>query len=198
VASRRFLGMVADRANLYVFPPSYAGKLWPPERRAQAYLLDLTNDGTWEALAGRQSPLRAGRPYTVWVAGSDAMMLLDRTPEPARAVDRDLSGMRLRGLEVRQDGASVEIEAHWQAPVKPPVRLSRVVSILDGQGQVLAENKGLAIDDLLPTEQWPAGQEIVDRVRLDAPADRRAQVRLQWIDQAGAGDAFEAGLGDSR
>jgi uncharacterized membrane protein len=197
VASRRFLGAVADRAELYVFPPSYQGKLWPPERRAQVYLLDLTNDGTFEALAGRQSPLHAGRPYAIWLAGSDAMMLLDRAPEPARSVDRELSGIRLRGLAVRQDGASVEVEAHWQAPAKPPARLTRIVSIVDGQGRVLAESNGLALDDLLPTEQWPVGQEVIDRVRLDSPAEVARAVRLRWVDQAGVGDTFEAAIGDS-
>ena len=97
VSSRRALGAVADRSELYVFPPSYAGKLWPPERRAQAYLLDLSNDGTQEELLRRQSPLRANRPYAIWLAGPDAMLLLDRAPEPEQGLDRELSGIRLRG-----------------------------------------------------------------------------------------------------
>jgi uncharacterized membrane protein len=197
VSSRRALGAVANRAELYVFPPSYAGKLWPPARRAQAYLLDLTNDGTREELARRQSPLRANRPYAIWLAGPDAMLLLDRAPEPEQQLDRDLSGIRLRGIWARQDGDTLEVESHWQAPNKPAVRLTRVVTILDGDGRVLAESRGIALDDYLPTEQWPAGQEVIERVRLDAPPGRQRVVRVQWVDAAGAGDAFELGIGDS-
>jgi uncharacterized membrane protein len=197
VASRRALGAVADRAELYVFPPSYAGKLWPPERRVQAYLLDLTNDGTQEELFRRQGPLRANRPYAIWLAGSEAMLLLDRAPEPEQQLDRDLSGMHLRGLWSRQDGETVVVEAHWQAVNKPAERLTRVVTILDGDGRVLAESRGIPLDAYLPTEQWPAGQEVIERVRLEAAAGRQRVVRVQWVDVAGAGDAFELGIGDS-
>jgi hypothetical protein len=197
VSSRRALGAVADRAELYVFPPSYAGKLWPPEHRAQAYLLDLSNDGTQEALLSRQSPLRANRPYAIWLAGSEAMLLLDRAPEPEQPLDRDLSGIRLRGLWARPDGDTVEVEAHWQAVDRPTRRLTRVVSILDGEGRVLAESRGSALDQYLPTEQWPAGQEVVERVRLDAVPGRQRVVRVQWVDGSGAGEAFEVGIGDS-
>jgi len=197
VASRRALGAVADRAELYVFPPSYQGKLWPPERRAEAYLLDLSNDGTQEQLLRRQSPLRANRPYAIWLAGPDAMLLLERAPEPEQQVDRDLSGIRLRGLWTRQDGETVEVESHWQANTKPATRLTRVVTVLDGDGRVLAESRGTALDAYLPTEQWPAGQEVIERVRLDASPGRQRVVRLRWVDGNGQGDAFEIGIGDS-
>lgn len=196
-ASRRALGAVADRAEVYVFPPSYQGKLWPPERRAQAYLLDLSNDGTQEALLSRQSPLRANRPYAIWLAGPDAMLLLDRIPAPASPIDRDLSGIRLRALSIRQEGESVEVESHWQAVDKPATRLTRVVTILDTDGRVLAESRGSPLDAYLPTEQWPVGQEVVERVRFQAPGDRRKTVRLQWVNGAGAGDALEVGTGDT-
>jgi hypothetical protein len=61
---------------------------------------------------------------------------------------------------------------------------------------VLAESNGLALDDLLPTEQWPVGQEVIDRVRLDSPAEVARAVRLRWVDQAGVGDTFEAAIGE--
>jgi hypothetical protein len=197
VSSRRALGAVADRAELYVFPPSYAGKLWPPERRAQAYLLDLSNDGTQEELLRRSSPLRANRPYAIWLAGPEAMLLLDRAPEPQQQLDRDLSGIHLRGLWARQDGDAVEVEAYWQATAKPAARLTRVVSILDGGGRVLSESRGTALDAYLPTEQWPAGQVLIERARLNALPGRDRVVRVQWVDEAGAGDAFELGIGAS-
>jgi uncharacterized membrane protein len=191
VASRRFLGGVADRAELYVFPPSYLGRLWPPERRPQTYLLDLTNDGTREALIGRQSPLRASRPYAIWTAGPDALLLLERAPEPSRVLDRDLAGIRLRGLDLARSGALLELTAHWQATAKPDQALSRVVSVLDARGNVLAAATGTALDELLPTDQWPPGQVVIDRARLELAPGMPDRVRIGWVDERGAGDTIE-------
>lgn len=125
------------------------------------------------------------------------MLLLERAPEPEQQLDRDLSGIRLRGLWTRQDGETVEVESHWQANTKPATRLTRVVTVLDGDGRVLAESRGTALDAYLPTEQWPAGQEVIERVRLDASPGRQRVVRLRWVDGNGQGDAFEIGIGDS-
>lgn len=212
-ASRRFLGAVADRAELYVYPPSYQGRLWPPERRLQAYLLDLSNDGTREALIGRQSPLRAARPYAIWLAGPDAMLLTDRPPVAANPLDLDVAGLRLRGLDVRAPGrqgvaadagpggpngpdvGAIEIVAHWSAPAKVG-RLARTLAVLDASGAVLAEAGDGGLDDLFPTDLWPVGQLVVDRVWLalapDGPAP--ARVRLGWSDGRGGGGSIELPL----
>jgi uncharacterized membrane protein len=181
VSSRRALGSIADRAELYVFPPSYAGKLWPPERRPEAYLLDLSNDGTWEELIGRQSPLRGNRPYTIWLAGPDAMLLLDHPPEPGRTTDHAVAGLRLRGYDVRQAAGSLEVELHWQAPAKPG-QLRRVVQLLDASGSQVADVRGSILDDLFPTSLWGAGQALIDRVRLPAGPAPPAALRVGWTD----------------
>jgi uncharacterized membrane protein len=179
-ASRRYLGLVADRSALYVFPPSYLGKLWPPERRLQAYLFDLTNDGTQEELARRQSPLRANRPYAVWVAGADAMMLLDRAPEPRTVVDQDVGGLRLHGYTARQSGDVLELELHWQAAARPTAQLARSVGTpADPSGASLGAEP-LALLDYLPTDQWPQGQIVIDRTRLTLLASEPSVVRLGW------------------
>jgi uncharacterized membrane protein len=185
VASRRFLGAVGDRSELYVFPPSYLGKLWPPERRTQAYLLDLSNDGTREALLGRQSPLRATRPYAVWLAGPDAMLLLERAPEPAVVVDRDVGGVRLQGYDVRRSGTSVDVELHWQAATRLASSLVRTVSRRDLSGAP-EYAPPLALLDFLPTDQWPPGQVVVDRVRLELPSGTPAVLQVGWAGQDGA------------
>ena len=192
VSSRRALGSLANRAELYVFPPSYAGKLWPPERRVGAYLLDLSNDGTWEALIGRQSPLRSNRPYAIWLAGPDAMLLLDRPPEPGTVVDREIAGVRLRGYDLRRTPDAVELELHWQAPAKIG-RLTRGVQAFGSSGAMLAEVRGSVLDGLFPTDLWPAGQVVIERVRL--PAGAADRVRVGWTGERGVGDQLELPLG---
>lgn len=201
-SSRRALGHLADRAELYVFPPSYAGTLWPPERRVQAYVLDLTNDGTREALAGRSSPLRANRPYAIWLAGPDAMLLLETAPEPATVLDRDVAGLRLHGLDVQWDGDVLEVVAHWLAPARVGRRQTRTVAVLDANGAVLAEARGLALDDFLPVEAWPSGQVVLDRVRLTmpprTPPGAPARLVLGWADRTGASETVETSLPSPR
>jgi hypothetical protein len=189
---------VADRAELYVFPPSYAGKLWPPERRTQVYLLDLTNDGTWEALQSRQSPLRANRPYAIWLAGSDAMMLLDRVPEPWFVIDHDVGEMRLHGLDARYSGKTVEIEFHWQVMSKPLVPLARWLTVTNARGDLAAESSGLVLDDLFPAHQWTAGQVIVDRVRLTTGDIFPDRAQVGWQRPDGTGETIEVSLGLTR
>ena len=199
VASRRFLGNVADRVELYVYPPSYLGKLWPPDRRAQAYLLDLTNDGTREALGRRDSPLRANRPYAIWLAGSDAMMLLDAVPEPWFVHDLDAGGIQLHGLDARRHGDVVEIELHWRAVTKPATRLIRTIEVANSSGMVYAASNETALDDLFPTDQWPAGQVVVDRVQLNTGVGFPDRARIGWR-QPGArgGQTVEVSLGLTR
>lgn len=180
VASRRYLGNVADRAELYVFPPSYLGKLWPPDRRPQAFLFDLTNDGTFEALGRRDSPLRANRPYSIWLAGSDAMLLLDAVPEPRFVHDLDAGGIQLHGLNARRNGDVVEIELHWRAVTRPAARLIRTIEVANSSGMVYAASNETALDDLFPTDQWPAGQVVVDRLQLNTGVGFPDRARVGW------------------
>jgi len=184
-ASRRVLSQLAPRAEIYVFPPSYLGKLWPPDRRVQAYVLDLTNDGTREALLGRQSPLRASRPYAIWLAGDSGVLLLDRPPEPQRVLDQDLGPLRLHGLDVQRKGDAYEIEASWQAPDRVGQRLTRIVRLLDSAGTPIAEQAGLPLDDIFPVQDWPAGQVVVERSRLTPEAGAPAEVEIGWLDPTG-------------
>ena len=186
-ASRRVLGNLANRAELYVFPPSYMGKLWPPERRPQVYVLDLSNDGTREALLERESPLRTGRaPYAIWIAGPDGMLLTERPPTPAVPVEGESAGIRLSGLDAARDGNALDVTLHWTAPSRPARELTRVVRVLDAGGDVIAEQRGTPLDELYPTSEWPAGQVVLDRIRV--PLDGRAPARLVAGWAAGRGE----------
>ena len=184
-ASRRVLGLLSDRAEIYVFPPSYGGKLWPPERRVQAYLFDLTNDGTRDALGGRQSPLRATRPYAFWLSGDAGLLLLDRAPESRTVVDWEVGGVLLHGLDVRGAGSTYEVEAFWQTPARVGTPRQRVVRLLDGSGAALDEQVAFTLDDLFPIQEWPAGQVVIERSRLTAARGVPTQVEVGWRDERG-------------
>ncbi|MDP8923150.1 MAG: DUF2079 domain-containing protein, partial [Chloroflexota bacterium] len=194
-ASRRVLGDLANRAELYVFPPSYMGKLWPPNRRPQVYLLDLTNDGTREALLGRQSPLRTTRtPYAIWLAGPDGMLLAERPPAPVTPVEGDSAGIRLTGLDATRDDDSLDVTLHWSATHRPDRALTRVVRVLDAGGGVIAERRGTALDELFPTTEWPAGQIVLDRLRMPLEGRAPLTVAAGWETERGQPDLIEVPL----
>jgi hypothetical protein len=190
-ASRRPLGHVAERFDLWVFPPNYAGNLWPPEERIENQLFDLTNDQTFAALESRSSPLRARRPYTIWIAGRDAMMLTDRPPPPAYQDGRDLGPIRLLGYNLLRTSDAGELTLHWRATERPGVPLTRIVRLLDRDGRPLAEYTGLVLDDLLPTDEWQAGQTVLDRVPFGIEGAAATRAAVGWRRPDGSTDLVE-------
>lgn len=194
-SSRRVMAYLGNRAELYVFPPSYLGKLWPPERRPSVYALDLSNDGTREALIGRQSPLRTGRtPYAIWLVGPDAMLLTERPPAPSRPLDAASNGINLTGVDLSRvspgldvgaprDGIDLDATLHWAAPTRPARELTRVVRALDASGAVLAEQHSTPLEELFPTIEWPAGQIVLDRVRMPLDGQTPARLLAGWVER---------------
>jgi uncharacterized membrane protein len=190
-ASRRALGHLADRSELYVYPPSYQGKLWPPERRIAVHVLDLTNDQTWDRLGGRESPLRASRPYAIWLAGSDALLLTDTPPMPDVLLEAELAGVRLDGYELQWDGEAIDLAARWSAPDRIGRRLTREVRLVDVAGAVVAEQRGSVLDELLPTDDWPVGQVVLDRVRLVPWSGVPTHAQVGWRSPDGAFEGID-------
>lgn len=183
VASRRVLGHLAGRSDLYVFPASYAGELWPPDRQPNAYVFDLTNDQTREALLGRQSPLRADAPYALRMAGPDALMLIDRPPPPDHAVGGQVGPFELLGYDLRRRARtdSTSVTLHWQIRRQPApgTRLARVVA----GTRVLAEDRGPHLGALMPAAQWRIDRIVLDRVSFDSRAEPSPRLELWWTDR---------------
>ncbi|MCC6173762.1 MAG: DUF2079 domain-containing protein [Chloroflexi bacterium] len=184
-ASRRALGHLADHSELYVYPPNYAGALWPPERHIGAYVLDLTNGQTADALRTRQSPLRARPPYVAWSVGPDALLLTEQAPAPAAAIDRELAGVVLHGAEVRRGRSGLEVTLQWRAGARTPGSMTRVVRVFGADGTLLVEARGLALDDFMPSGDWPPGQIVVDRVTLPFAGAGPVALEVGWADRNG-------------
>jgi len=197
-ASRRVLAHVANRADLYVFPPSYRGALWPPERRPQVYLVDLTNDGSLDMLEGRQSPLRTPRAlYAIWLAGTDALMLIEHPPVAERRASGGTGAIRLDGIDDLSRGGTVELVLHWSAARRLTGTLTRVVRLLDADGSLIAERRGMALDAFFPSNEWPDGQIVLDRVRFDRDVAPGGRVVAGWLDERGREDLADILLSDS-
>jgi hypothetical protein len=125
-------------------------------------------------------------------------MLTDRPPAPTRPDGRSVAGVHLLGHDLRQAGQTLDLTLHWRASERPSHPLERVVRIVDPSGAVLAERRGTALDPLFPANEWPAGQVVLDRVRLDLSPDRSARLEVGWIDQNRTAESLELPLDGAR
>jgi hypothetical protein len=81
LASKRGLAHLANRAELYAFPPKdYGPGLWPPPRRPAFALLDLTNADTVRELATPTGALRGDPPYREVERTETAILLRSEGP----------------------------------------------------------------------------------------------------------------------
>jgi hypothetical protein len=75
-ASRRGLAHLAQRRELYVYPPDpYGPSLWPPDEWPEYLLLDLRNDDTARAFQAAGGPLGAEARYEVIERTPNAVLL---------------------------------------------------------------------------------------------------------------------------
>jgi hypothetical protein len=99
-------------------------------------------------------------------------------------VDQDVGGLRLHGYTAHQAGEMLEVELHWQALTKPSVQLVRTVGTASDPSGAALGAEPLALLDYLPTDQWPQGQVVIDRVRLSlpisGPGSGPAALRVGW------------------
>ncbi|MFN8521817.1 MAG: DUF2079 domain-containing protein [Chloroflexota bacterium] len=191
VASRRALGQLANRSELYVYPPSYGGRLWPPERRPQAYVLDLTNEQTRRELGERESPLRQPRSMSVVVVGTGAVVALEGTRAPVVPTDVDVGPFRLVGYDVEGHGADAHVRLHWRVMARPPDGSSRVVRLVPPSGSPTGESVSQLIGSALPSNEWRTEHTLIDRVAVPGVSGSGWLLEVSWV-------AGGAALGSAR
>lgn len=182
-ASRRILAYLAHRHELYVYPPSYAGALWPVEPAPRHWVFDLSNDQTREHLAGRSSPLRAQAGSVIWTLGPDAAVLTPAAPSLATASDLALDWVRLRAWETRVVTGGEELLLLWESARRPARPQMRAIKVTDASGAELHRVDSNPLDQMYPPTEWPRGQQWVDRVLLP-PLPRDARLHVAWSERS--------------
>jgi uncharacterized membrane protein len=176
-ASRRALPYLANRAELYVYPPSYSGSLWPVSPMPRYWVFDLTNDQTREQLEGRSSPLRADEPGTVWTTGPDVALITPSAVNLPRAAGIAMDWGQLQAWDVRSSREGIELLLRWESLRRPSRPQARVIRLLDAQDQETYRVSAMPLDEMYPTNEWQRGQAWVDRNLLpSALAGSRVQV----------------------
>jgi hypothetical protein len=93
----------------------------------------------------------------------------------SHAVFADL--IKLEGYDIDRSGASgeesqtVEVTLFWRALRRPDLQYTVFVHALDSNGELLAQNDSMPMDNALPTSCWARGELIEDTHRLTSPAE---------------------------
>ncbi|MFN0073180.1 MAG: DUF2079 domain-containing protein [Chloroflexota bacterium] len=184
-SSRRTLAYLANRSELYVYPPNYSGGLWPVTPAPRYWMFDLTNDQTREHLAGRSSPLRTQTGASIWTTGSDAALLTPESPTLARPSHLEWDWIRLNAWEVRDTREGLELILHWESTRRPPRPQLRSIRLLDPSANELHRIVVNPLDTIYPTNEWPRGQQWFDRT-LPGTGHTGARIQVGWAERGGA------------
>lgn len=190
-ASRRALPYLANRAALYVFPPSYAGALWPAEPAPRFWVLDLTNNDTRDAIGGRASPLRDSSPPVLWTLGPEAALLTPSQPTLATPADLVFDGAQLQAWEARRTAHAIELLLSWELVRRPARPRERVIRLTDASGREIARLATQPLEGTFPATEWNRGQRWVDRTLW--PEDRAGlRIEIDWAERGRPADGLRA------
>jgi len=124
--------------------------------RAQAYFalpgVQVLEARTWGACQGRRV-LRAAQP-----------------PLAVATVNGGPLQLQTLALEKAKVGADLHLVLYWQADAPVTSSYTVFVQLLDGAGQVVAQQDNLPVTGLAPTDTWQPGKLIRDPYRLVLPA----------------------------
>jgi hypothetical protein len=190
VATQNAAAELALRQDVKIFPFKYAHELKADPRDVDWWLLDLSRPAIREeALADRDSPLKSGKPTTLWLPGeAPVVVAIDEPLElPEPPTEATFGGvLRLQGLAVDQKGTGGTIRLAWHV-ISPPGRdLTRRLELVADDGSVLFTQEGTAIRDVFGTARWKEDAQVVEDV--DVPIDPLrppvSRLRLSWNDPA--------------
>lgn len=186
-ASANVVAHLANRAGVYVFPPTdhYAAALERQARRPNAYVLDLFDSGTQRIAAlDRLSPLMNEPVYSVWSPGHKALLLLDSVPPAHNGTGLIFDEkILLRGYDVRETDDEIELGIQWQRLDDLRGRYGRQITILDADGATVKREDDMPLSTVFGVNKWQNNQVIVDTFRIQKPTSGVAgwTARIAWI-----------------
>lgn len=126
-----------------------------------------TPAGAWQigrSVSGRELP----QPHpltTVKIPPAAPVTAVAATPLHVSFGDELL----LRGYDAVQSGAELALTLHWQALRPPTADYVTFVHLLDGDGNLLAQDDGQPQGGAYPPGVWDAGETVLDEKRLTLP-----------------------------
>lgn len=146
----------SGRAWLYSYSPDHRFEGNKLEQalaaREPTLVVDQYGDTRVRLFAPSGSPAPAASPLSATFGNEIGLISSQvQVPEPARP------------------GSSLRITLRWRALTKPKASYKIFVHLLDPSGKVAAQHDGPPLGGAFPTDQWRAGEVLVDRYTLTIP-----------------------------
>jgi len=199
-ASRRVVPHLANRADVWQFPPTlYSAGLRPDANRQDAYVFDLTDSPTRRILENLESDSALTRRPRMNVRQfGDSILLLTRDQIlPTVALDITFPGVAvLRGFDLEQVSGELRVTAYWDPVARSQRDVFRVLRVLDRNGALLGEQVTVPLQTVLPPTRWERGQIVAEQgyVPLSDAQSREVRIELGWRESEN-GPALPAGSG---
>jgi uncharacterized membrane protein len=199
-ASRRVVPHLANRAEVWQFPPTfYSAGLRPEANRQDAYVFDLTDSPTRRILENLESDSALTRRPRMHVRQfGDSVLLLTRDQiTPTVAMDVTFPGVAvLRGFDLEQVSGELRVTAYWDPEARSQRDVFRVLRVLDRNGALLGEQVLVPLQTVLPPTRWERGQIVAEQgyIPLSEAQSRKIRIELGWR-QSANGPALPAESG---
>ncbi len=164
-----------QRAILYVYPDRW--------REVNYVLVDSTPWMWWSDEMAQTLALLQNSPDHELLYDENDVYLFRKVEEPPmqNAFEADFGGLaRLLGYSLERDkvqaGETLPLVLYWQAQAEIKTSYTVFIHLVDEEGRLVGQGDRLPAGGAYLTTEWPVGERVVDRqkveVKADAPAGR--------------------------
>jgi hypothetical protein len=94
------------------------------------------------------------------------------TPQPDLTAQVDFARqIELVGADLDTTPDHLDLNLYWEALTQPPHAYTVFVHVLDGQGNLIAQQDNMPVHDQLPTSCWLPGEQVTDSYAVSLPAE---------------------------
>lgn len=90
-------------------------------------------------------------------------------PQVPANVDFDRQ-IKIVGADLNIASSNLDLKLYWQALTQPLHAYTVFVHVLDGQGNLIAQQDNMPVHDQLPTSCWQPGEQVTDPYTVTLPA----------------------------
>ena len=91
-------------------------------------------------------------------------------PQPQVPADVDFARqIKLAGADLNIASGDLDLKLYWQALTQPLHAYTVFVHVLDGQGNLIAQQDNMPVHDQLLTSCWQPGEQVTDPYALTLP-----------------------------
>jgi 4-amino-4-deoxy-L-arabinose transferase-like glycosyltransferase len=109
---------------------------------------------------------------------------LQTVPAPQHTIDASFAAgadrlFQLEGYDLQHTGDKVTATFHWLSHKQTNLDYTLFVHVLDGSGNIIAQEDAQPVGGMYPTSMWDANEQVMDRRSIEIPASA-VSMRIGW------------------